>query len=102
MKNYLLIAVLGVLLTACALSVTERTDEFECTAASSCTFFVTCQSGEALTGGGFTLNDPGVGVLEIWASNPDIGENRWRVTTMNKDTKAIKYSIYAMCSRITG
>ena len=78
----------------------ERTSDFECPSANSCTYFVDCESGEKVTGGGFKLNDPGVGVLEIWASKPDVGENRWRVTTMNKDTKTITYSIYAMCARV--
>ena len=101
MKRHILIALLATGLTSCALSVEERTDQFECLAASSCTFFVECESEESVTGGGFRLNDPGVGVLEIWASQPDIGENRWRVTTMNKSKKTIKYSIYSMCSKVS-
>lgn len=101
MRTHILIAFLATGLTSCALNVEERTGEFQCPAANSCTFFVDCESGESVTGGGFKLNDPGVGVLEIWASHPDIGENRWRVTTMNKDTKTITYSIYSMCSKVS-
>ena len=100
MRDRFLIALLATGLASCTLNVEERTREFECPAASSCTFFVECESGESLTGGGFKLNDPGVGVLEIWASHPDIGDNRWRVTTMNKDTKTMTYSIYSLCSQV--
>ncbi len=82
-----------------SLQVNERVKEFECPAANSCTYFVNCETGESLTGGGFKLNDPGVGVLDIWASHPEIGKNAWRVTTMNKENQTIKFSIYALCGK---
>lgn len=102
MKNHLFIVMACTALTACgSLSVTERSTEFDCAVASSCTYYVNCQPDEKLTGGGFKANDPGVGALDVWASNPDVGKNRWRVTTMNNIGKKAKFSIYAMCSKIS-
>lgn len=83
------------------LEVTERSDTFECPGLNSCTYFVRCDDDEVLTGGGFKVSDPGVGVLDVWASQPDVGENRWRVTTKNNDKfNTIDFSIYAMCTKI--
>lgn len=89
------------LISCASLSVTERTSEFDCAIASSCTYYVDCKPDEKLTGGGFKANDPGVGALDVWASHPDVGKNRWRVTTMNKIGKEAKFSIYAMCSKVS-
>jgi hypothetical protein len=103
-KKNLLLGFVSVALAGCAqeLSVTERTETFDCAAAASCTYYVTCEEGETLTGGGFQLNEPGVGVLDIWENRPDVDENRWRVTTMNMETQTIKFSIYAMCGKLIG
>ncbi|MBE9535685.1 MAG: hypothetical protein IMF07_00755 [Proteobacteria bacterium] len=84
------------------LEVTERSDTFECPGGHSCTYFVRCDNDEVLTGGGFQANDPGVGVLDVWASKPDVGENRWRVTTMNMDnSNDMDFIIYAMCTKLS-
>lgn len=84
------------------LSVNERSETFDCPSVSSCTYYVPCESDEVLTGGGFQVNDSGVGVLDIWKSAPDIGQNRWRVSTMNNDTtKSMNFTIYAMCGKIS-
>ncbi len=84
------------------LIVNERSQAFNCPPMSSCTYYVSCESDEVLTGGGFQVNDPGVGVLDIWKSAPDIGQNRWRVSTMNNDaSKSMNFTIYAMCGKIS-
>lgn len=101
MNKYLLILFVSFITGCSSLSVTERTAEFDCAVASSCTYFVNCEADEKLTGGGFKANDPGVGVLDVWESHPDVGENRWRVSTMNKIDKNVKFSIYAMCAKVT-
>jgi hypothetical protein len=88
-------------LGATRLVVIERTDAFACPPASSCTYFVSCNEDEVLTGGGFQANDPGVGVLDVWKSKPDVGENRWRVTTFNPDTVSMQFGIYAMCAKLS-
>ncbi len=84
------------------LEVTERSDTFACPGWNSCTYFVSCNDDEVLTGGGFNASDSGVGVLDVWASKPDVGENRWRVTTMNtNEFNTMSFSIYAMCTKLT-
>lgn len=88
------------------LVVTERKATFDCPGESSCTQVVTCAEGETLTGGGFMVNDPGTGVLDIWSSSPDtIMENTWRVTAFNPEVPAVdtvmQFSIYAMCATLS-
>ncbi|MCK4910759.1 MAG: hypothetical protein KAR83_03915 [Thermodesulfovibrionales bacterium] len=95
-----LVLFFAIWLSGCALQMTEHVKEFECPPASSCTYTVSCEAGESLTGGGFKLNHPGIGVLDIWASHPEIGKNAWRVSTMNKQDETMLFSIYAMCGEV--
>jgi hypothetical protein len=85
-----------------SLVVNERTATFPCASSSNCTQVVNCDAGELLTGGGFKLNEGGVGLLGIFESKPDIGNNRWMVTTRNTSGVEIDYVIFAMCARLSG
>jgi hypothetical protein len=85
-----------------SLVVNERTGTFACPNASNCSQVVNCNAGELLTGGGFKVNEGGAGVLTIFESKPDIGNNRWMVTTSNTSGVEIDYVIFAMCARLSG
>lgn len=85
------------------LSVNERSQTFECPPGSRCTYYVSCQSDEVLTGGGFQLlNDPVIGDIRLWQSAPDIGQNRWHVTFGNSPMSiTTNITVYAMCGKIS-
>lgn len=81
-----------------ALRIEQRSQSFTCAPASSCVWQVSCEDDEQICGGGYQLNDPDFGFLDIWGNSPD--GNGWQVATMNHDvTRAIRYKIWAMCAK---
>jgi hypothetical protein len=80
-----------------SLRIEQRSQGFTCAPASSCVWQVSCEHDEQVSGGGYQLNDPDVGLLEVWGNSPD--GNGWQVATINHEvTRAIRYKIWAMCA----
>lgn len=82
-----------------ALRIEPRSGSFTCAPASSCVGQVSCEDDEQISGGGYRLDDPDGGSLEVWGNSPE--GNGWQVATMNHDvTRAIRYEIWAMCATL--
>lgn len=82
-----------------SLRIEQRSRSFTCAPLSSCVWQVSCEDDERISGGGYQLNDPDAGRLEIWGNSPD--GNGWQVAAINNDvTRATRYTIWAMCAAL--